>query len=114
MNYIRVDKDTNVSEYFEQSTVVCTDLCKCVVLILQKRSLGNSKSLLVKGGINRRFTIATDPKSCKILLGMMPYSCFHPCCWYEVKKKSLLEQKDTKNHGFFEYSPLRLFRGKYQ
>ena len=52
MNNQRVDKDTKESEHSEQSTVVCTDLCKFVVLILQKRSLRNSKSLLVKVGID--------------------------------------------------------------
>ena len=48
MNYLRVDKDTKVSEHSEQSTVVCIDLGKFVVFILQKRSVRNSKSLLVK------------------------------------------------------------------
>ena len=37
-----------MSEHFEQSTIVCTDLCKFVDLVLQKTSLENSKSLLVK------------------------------------------------------------------
>ena len=41
-----------MSERFEQSTVVCTDLCKFVDLVLQKRSLENSESLLVKVGID--------------------------------------------------------------
>ena len=51
INYLRVDKDTKVIEHFEQSTVVYTDLCKFVDLVLQKRSLENSESLLVKVGI---------------------------------------------------------------
>ena len=41
INYLRVDKDTKVSEHFEQSTILCTDLCKSVDLVLQKRSLEN-------------------------------------------------------------------------
>ena len=41
-----------MSEHFEQSTIVCTDLCKFVDLVLQKTSLENSKSLLVKVGID--------------------------------------------------------------
>ena len=36
--YLRVDKDTKVSEYFARYTVVCTDLCKFIYHILQKRS----------------------------------------------------------------------------
>ena len=50
INYLKLDKDTKVSKHFEQSTIVCTDLCKFVDLVLQKRSLENSKSLLVKVG----------------------------------------------------------------
>ena len=45
INYLRVDKDTKVRKHFEQSTIVCTDLCKFADLVLQKRSLENSKSL---------------------------------------------------------------------
>ena len=45
INYLRVDKDTKVRKHFEQSTIVCTDLCKFANLVLQKRSLENSKSL---------------------------------------------------------------------
>ena len=41
-----------MSEHFEQSTIVCTDLCKFFDLVLQKRSLETSKSLLVKVGID--------------------------------------------------------------
>ena len=52
MNKLTDDKHTNASEHSEQSTVVCTDLSKFFVLILQKRSLGNSKSLFVKIGID--------------------------------------------------------------
>ena len=52
VNYLRVDKDTKLSEHFEQSTVDCTNLCKFVDFVLQKRSLENSKSLLVKVGID--------------------------------------------------------------
>ena len=37
-----------MSEHFEESIIVCTDLCKFVDLVLQKRSLETSKSLLVK------------------------------------------------------------------
>ena len=52
MNYVRVGKNTKVSKHFEQSTVVCTDLCNFFDLILQKRSLGNSKSLVIELGID--------------------------------------------------------------
>ena len=52
ISYLKVDKDTKVSENFEQCTVVCNDLPKFVDLVLQKRSLENSESLLVKVGID--------------------------------------------------------------
>ena len=48
INFLKAGRDTKLTNHFEQSTVVCTDLCKFVDLILQKRSLENSKSLLVK------------------------------------------------------------------
>ena len=51
-NYLKVDKDMKVTEHFEQSTIVCTDICKFVDLVLQKKSLENNKSLLVKLGID--------------------------------------------------------------
>ena len=41
-------------EPFEQSKIVCRDLCKFVYLVLQKRSLENSESLLVKVEIEGR------------------------------------------------------------
>ena len=51
INYLRVGKDTKLSEHFEQSNIVSTDLCKFVDPIFQKRSLENSESLPVKAGI---------------------------------------------------------------
>ena len=41
-----------VGKHFKQSTSICTDLYKFVDLVLQKRSLKNGKSLLVKVGID--------------------------------------------------------------
>ena len=185
INYLKVDKDTKVSEHFEQSTIVCRDLCKFVDLVLQKRSLENNKSQLVKVGIDsghgflkiclsvfdmdnlvsgskvglsmkfkdsgvkkvflvaavpdvpenyqsvklwlnlelqnldRRFTIATDLKSCNILLEMMLHSSCHPCCWCDMekvtcRKKGTRRTIASKNHSFFEQSLLGLFWGKYQ
>ena len=48
INYLQVNKNTKVNKPFEQSTIVCADRCKFVDLVLLKRSLENSKSLLVK------------------------------------------------------------------
>ena len=36
IDYLRFDKDMKVSEHFEQCTVVCTDLCKSVGLVLKR------------------------------------------------------------------------------
>ena len=55
INYVVVDKNTKVSENFKQFTVACRDLGRFVDLVLQKRSLENSKSLLVNVGIDNGF-----------------------------------------------------------
>ena len=52
INYTRVDKQTKVSENFEQVTVVCKDLSKLVDLVVEERSLQDAKSLLVKIGMD--------------------------------------------------------------
>ena len=36
INFLRAGRDTKLTNHFEQSTVVCTDLCKFVDLILQR------------------------------------------------------------------------------
>ena len=54
INYIRVDKDTKVSENFEQSTIICSNLPNLVDLILKKRSRENSESLLIRVGMDGR------------------------------------------------------------
>lgn len=41
ISHLRLDKDTKVSENFEQVTVVCNDIPRLVDLLLKKRSLGN-------------------------------------------------------------------------
>ena len=43
-----------MNEHFKESTIVWTDLCNFFDLVLQKRLLENSKSLLVKVGIDNR------------------------------------------------------------
>ena len=52
ISYTRIDKDTKVTEHFEQCTVVCNDLPKFIDLVLQKRSLEDCESLLIKVGID--------------------------------------------------------------
>jgi hypothetical protein len=41
------------------------------------------------GELNRHFTIACDLKVANLLLGLMPHSSRHPCCWCTADKHSL-------------------------
>ena len=49
---ICLDKDTKVTENFEQATVVCNDIPRLVDLVLKKRSLENCHSPLIKISID--------------------------------------------------------------
>ena len=53
-----------------------------------QENYANLKRLWLEAGIDkitRGYTIATDPKLCNILLGMMSHSSSHPCCWCDAK-----------------------------
>ena len=52
ISYLRLDKDTKVRENFEQATVVCNDIPRLVDLVLEKRSLENCHSPLIKISID--------------------------------------------------------------
>ena len=52
IRYEKVNKETKVTEEFEQVTIVCSDLPNLVDVILKERSLEDCKSLLVKIGLD--------------------------------------------------------------
>ena len=52
ISYVKKDKETKIIENYEQSTVVCTDIPKFIDQIIEKRSLQDCDSLLIKVGID--------------------------------------------------------------
>ena len=70
ISYIKIDKDTLISENFEQYTVVCNDLPKLIDLIVEKKITSVRAEILVyssyqitfQGSLRIRYTSCTEQR----------------------------------------------------
>ena len=55
----------------------------------------NVKRLQMNCGVEnlRNYTLATDLKMCKLLLGMINHSSCHPCAWCDITKDALHKER---------------------